>query len=183
MSLSTSGKVSLVSNAVALAAIGLLWSGFQASPPLPYAVHKMLHIVGVIVFMGNLIAGPVWVMLAFFAKDRAAMAFAARSVAAADIALTAPGIQLTVWNGVCLAAALGGAKAQPWIVESLFLLVVTSLLGVVVLYFQERFVEVAQGEDDAATFRALIQWSIWGTLVSVPFGLVGWLMVSKQSLF
>ena len=131
MKLSTSAAVSLASNAVALLATGLAWYGWPAAAPLPYAVHKLLYLVGVAVFMGNLIVGPVWLGFAYFAKDRAAIAFAARSIAAADIALTAPGVQLTVWNGVCLAAAMGGVRA----------------------------------------------------LVSVPFGLIAWLMVSKQALF
>jgi uncharacterized membrane protein len=181
--LSTSAKVSLVSNAVALLAVALAWWGWPASAPLPYAVHKTLHLVGVVVFMGNLIAGPVWFAFAFLADDRPAIAFAARSIAAADIVLTAPGIQLTVWNGVCLAAAMGGLRAQPWLVESVLLLVGTSLFAsLVVLPAQERFVEAAQGDDRARLLRAIVMWSLWGTLVSVPFAVIAWLMVSKQAL-
>jgi hypothetical protein len=29
----------------------------------------------------------------------------------------------------------------------------------------------------------MIGWSVWGSVVMVPFSLVGWLMVSKASLF
>lgn len=184
MKLSTSAKVSLASNAVALLATGLAWHGWPAAAPFPYAVHKLLHIVGVVVFMGNLIAGPVWLGFAFFAKDRAALAFVGRSIAAADIVLTMPGVQLTVWNGVCLAAAMGGIRAQPWLVESVLLLIGTSLFAsTVVLYFQERFVEASQSDDEGALLRPMLWWSLWGTVVSVPFTVIAWLMVSKQALF
>lgn len=184
MKLSTSARVSLASNAVALLAAGLAWYGWPAAPLWPYAVHKTLHLVGVVVFMGNLIAGPVWLGFAWYAKDRAALAFAARSIAAADIVITMPGIQLTVWNGVFLAAAMGGVRAQPWLVESVLLMVGTSLFAsTVVLYWQERFVEAAQGDDERALSRAMVQWSIWGTVVSVPFGVITWLMVSKHALW
>jgi uncharacterized membrane protein len=184
VTLSTSGKVSLASNAVALLALPVAWAGLPAMAPLPYSVHKLLHIVGVVTFMGNLIAGPVWLIFAYLTKDRATMAFAARALAAADIVLTAPGIQLAVWNGVCLAAAMGGARHQPWLVESFGLLVLTSLFSsTVVLYWQERFVKLAQGADRPAMFRAGLHWSVWGTAVSIPFALVAWLMVSKQAFF
>jgi uncharacterized membrane protein len=181
--LSTSGKISLVSNVVALSAAALGWWGWPAQPPLPYTLHKMLHILGVIIFMGNLIAGPVWVILAWSARDRAQLAFAARSLATADIALTTPGVQLAVWNGICLAGTWGGIQKQPWLVEAVALLLATSLVScTVVLYWQERFVERAQTDDDAGTQRALIHWGVWGTLVSVPFALIGWLMVSKAAM-
>lgn len=182
--LSTSAKVSIASNIAALCAVGLAWWGWPTTAPLPYSVHKLLHIVGVVIFMGNLVAGPVWIALAFSEREPGRLAFAARALALADVALTAPGVQLTAWNGVCLAASMGGAARNPWLVEALLLLVGTSLFScTVVLYWQERFIELAQRDAGPGTLRALIHWGIWGTAVSIPFGLIGWLMVSKQPLW
>jgi len=179
--LTTSAKVSIASNVIALGAVALSLAGVPAAPPLDYAVHKFLHLCGVVMFMGNLIAGPLWVALAWSSNDPKQLAISARALVTADIYLTAPGVQLAVWNGVCMVGALGGVGLHPWLKESLALLVVTSLLAcTVILYFQEQFYAAAQREDAAATRAALLRWGIWGTVISLPFTWIAWLMVAKR---
>lgn len=182
--LSTSAKVSIASNVLAFTAIGLSFNGFPGEPPLGYAAHKLMHIVGVVIFLGNLIAGPLWVAFAYFHADRRMLAFAATTLAAADIWLTVPGVQLTVWNGICLAPVFGGVRAQPWLLEAVGLVAVAAALALaIVLPIQERFVRACVAGDEPAIRRGLVQWSVWGTLVTVPFGLATWLMVAKAPLF
>jgi hypothetical protein len=78
---------------------------------------------------------------------------------------------------------MGGIRNQPWLVESMALLVCTSMVSMVlVLPWQERVVEAAQGDDREAKVKSLIQWSIWGSVVMIPLSVVAWLMVAKQSL-
>jgi hypothetical protein len=102
----------------------------------------------------------------------------------ADIWLTTPGVQLTLWNGLFLAAQLGGVRRQPWIAESVAWVVAASVLSVlVVLPWQERVVERAEAGDRDGARRALIGWSVSGTLLMLPFALVGWMMVSKTTIF
>ena len=178
-----SAKIALGSNLLAIGAVALAWANALGNPPLSYPLHKFLHVSGVVLFMGNLIAGPVWLWFARYADDGAHYPWAARMLSDADIWLTVPGVQLAVWNGAWLAAALGGAAQHPWLVESLVLLIISSIFSVVVvLPWQEALVEAAQGDDQHAAQRALIQWSIWGSVVMVPFSLVAWLMVSKDAL-
>ena len=184
MALSFSGKLSIASNVVALAAVGAAWHGWPSVAPLPYAVHKVLHVMGVIVFMGNLIAGPLWLWFSAYQDDGKHYAFAARMLDEADVWLTTPGVQLTVWNGICLAAALGGVQKHAWLVESMVWLVVSSLISVGLLIpMQHRLVAAAQAGEVSRARAALIQWSIWGTVVMVPFTAVGWLMVAKTPIF
>jgi uncharacterized membrane protein len=160
MVLSTSAKVSVGSNAAGLLVMALAWAGFPSEMPLPYAVHKVLHIVGVIIFMGNLIAGPLWIIFAYYEDGRRHFPFAVRTLVAADIWLTTPGLQLTIWNGLCLAAFFGGARTQPWLVESLGWLLLTSLWSLVlVLPWQERLLAAVEAGDETAQQRALIQWA------------------------
>ena len=176
-------KVSLASNALAWVAIALAWYGVPGVPPLPYTLHKFMHILGVVVFMGNMITGPMWLVLAYYSGDPKQLAFSAQALAKADMYLTAPGVQLAVWNGICMVGALGGVHKHPWLLESLGLLVATSLFScTVVLYWQERFVAAAVAEDAVGTRRALVQWGLWGTLIGVPFSWIAWLMVDKQAL-
>jgi uncharacterized membrane protein len=184
MKLSASAQVSIASNAVLWIAIALAWHGVPSSMLLSYEAHKLLHIVGVIIFAGNIIAGPVWLFVAFFSGDRAILAFAARALAAADIYLTMPGLQLAVWNGTALATVFGGVRAQPWLFEAVVLLAITSGVSLtIVLPVQERFVRLAQGDDIAAMKKTLYAWSVFGTLISLPLGLVLWDMIAKRPVF
>ncbi len=78
---------------------------------------------------------------------------------------------------------MGGVKAHPWLVESMVLLVATTIISpVLVLPWQERVVDAAQGDNQAAKVRSLVQWSIWGSAVMIPLTVVVWLMVTKQAL-
>ena len=152
--------------------------------PLDYGLHKFLHITGVVLFFGNLVVGPVWLMYAWFQEDRSHYGWAAKTLSDADMFLTVPGMQLTLWNGVFLAAGMGGIRQHPWLVESMVLLVLTSVLSVcVVLPWQERCVEAAQGEEPRAMVRSLVWWSVTGSAVMLPLTVVAWLMVTKQALF
>jgi uncharacterized membrane protein len=184
MSLSSSAKVSIVSNVVAVAALGFAWAGVPAAPPLGHAWHKVLHLTGVILFFGNMVVGPFWLAMAWATGDRAAFAFAVRTLVAADIWLTMPGVQLTVWNGVALAATFGGVRVQPWLVEALVLVVLTSALAVaVVLPAQEALARSCERDDRVAVVHSLWRWSVWGVVVSVPPSVVVYLMVTKQAFF
>jgi uncharacterized membrane protein len=181
---SRSAKVSIVSNVVLLVGLVAAWYGLPAAAPLPYTVHKLLHIVGVVIFMGNLVAGPLWLWLAYLQGDAALLKWAAVTLSEADVWLTTPGVQLTMWNGLWLAAAMGGVAGQPWLREAVVLVVIAAALSLgLVLPLQERMVARAAAGDRDGTRRAMIGWSVWGSVVMVPFSLVGWLMVSKASLF
>jgi hypothetical protein len=83
--------------------------------------------------------------------------------------LAMPGVQLTVWNGVCLARFYGGVQAQPWLVEAAGLVALTSLVAaLVVLPAQERLARACETNDAAEQTRALWRWSVSGTLVMLP---------------
>ncbi len=184
MNWSFSAKLSVASNLVAWVALALLYFGIPAAAPLDYNVHKALHILGVMLMMGNLIVGPVWLSTAWYSNDHARMAWAAKVLSDCDIWLTTPGMQLAIWNGICMAGVLGGVHKQAWLFESMALMLLTSLASItLVLYWQERLLTDAARGDRAATGKALVQWAIWGCAVGVPLTLVFWLMVAKQPLF
>ncbi len=182
-SLSTSAKVSIASNVIMLGIIGAASLGLAVPAPLPYSWHKFLHVLGVVTFMGNLIAGPLWVWFAWYEDDGRHFAFATRMLAAADIYLTMPGVQLTGWNGLWLAPTFGGVQANPWLVQSMVLLTVSSIFATVfVLPPQERLVAAAQVGDRDLAWRMLVRWSVVGTVVMLPFSVVAWLMVAKVAI-
>lgn len=181
--LSLSAKVSIASNAVVLLVVALLWADVAMLAPFSYNVHKALHLVGVMLMTGNLVVGPVWLALAWYSGDKEKLAWAADVVARCDIWLTAPGAQLALWNGAWMVGLLGGVHKHAWLEQSLWLLVLMAVFAVtVVLYWQEKLVAAAQAGDRQAIERPLVQWGIWGTAVSLPLGLVFWLMIAKDPL-
>jgi uncharacterized membrane protein len=181
--MSSSAKVSLVSQALVLVAVVVAWWMPPWSLVLPYEWHKVLHLTGVIVFFGNMVVGPLWVAFAWPAADRSHLGFALRTLLAADIWLTTPGVQLTVWNGLFLAGSMGGVRVHPWLAQSLVLVVITALLSVAaVLPAQERLARAAETNDEAALRAAIWRWALWGSLVMLPPSLIFFLMVSKRAL-
>jgi len=101
---------------------------------LPYHWHKILHIIGVVLFMGNMVVGPIWFIYAYFSKDKTLLKFAGRLLELTDIYLTIPGIALTVLNGLYLASVYGGTKNQPWLFYSMILLFVMWALSIPLIY-------------------------------------------------
>ncbi|MEE2959239.1 MAG: DUF2269 family protein [Myxococcota bacterium] len=184
MQFSKSAKITQVSNLITLVVVGVAWGyNWPQELALSYGLHKFLHITGVVLFFGNLIVGPLWVLFAWFLEGGRHLRFATQVLSNADICFTVPGIQLTLWNGIYLAASMGGIKSHGWLVEAMVLLIVTSLFSAfLVLPWQERLVASTMGTDFALMKRYLVRWSIWGTAVLVPITLVAWLMVVKQPL-
>lgn len=147
-----------------------------------YNWHKILHILGVIIFMGNMIVGPVWFLFAYYSKDKTLLKFANRLLQLTDLYLTIPGVALTVINGLCLASVFGGTKNQPWLFYSIILLFVMWALSIPLIYLQEKMYSTIDNEPDNDTKinKLLIRWGILGTIVMVPPTIVFYLMVVKS---
>ncbi len=185
MRISRSGIVSIVSNLAALALTTACWFGLRIPMFLPYTWHKILHIFGVIMMVGNVTVGPLWVIVAWRSRDAGLLRFAMQTLALADIWFTAPGVQLALINGLAMSSVFGGLRAQPWLAQSYMLLVALTILSpTTVLYCQERAVRIAEERDNGPRFtRALSMWSIWGTAIMVPIMMIFYLMVSKQRIW
>ena len=147
---------------------------------LPYHWHKILHIIGVILFMGNMIVGPIWFMYAYFSKDKALLKFAGKLLELTDIYLTVPGVALTVLNGLFLASVYGGTKHQPWLFYSIILLFVMWALSIPLIYLQEKMYQSLDKEVDIKIIDTLlIRWGILGTIVMIPPSVMFYLMIVK----
>ena len=81
--------------------LDLVWS---------YQTHKLLHILGVCMFIGNVFVGPIWLLKALQSKNKETIKFAFGMLLFTDIVITVPGIDLTVINGLFLSSVLGGVK-------------------------------------------------------------------------
>lgn len=149
---------------------------------LSYEWHKILHITGVILFMGNMIAGPIWFSYAYYSKSKELLKFAGRLLELTDVYLTIPGIALTVINGLFLASAFGGTQNQPWLFYSIVLLLVMWALSIPVIYLQEKLYSSIENDSGnrKEVNKLMIAWGIIGTLVMIPPGIIFYFMVVKH---
>ena len=163
-------------------------------PMYAYQWHRLLHIAGAVLFLGNIIVTAAWMLLAGHTRDRAVLAFASRSVVAADFLFTAPGIVLVLLNGLALASMRYGGWADfhqtSWILTALGLF---ALSGVVwagfLLRCQVRLVALS-GEAvragvpmPAEYFSVLRRWYFWGTIATLLPLVSLALMIYKPSLW
>lgn len=73
----------------------------------PYLLYKSLHLLGVILFMGNIIITGWWKVMADRTGNPSIIAFAQRQVTLTDFVFTAGGALLVLITGLANAAALG----------------------------------------------------------------------------
>lgn len=182
MKIKTVTKVSLINGAV-LALLTLAeFSGWIKFPLLlSYEWHKILHITGVVLFMGNMIAGPVWFSYAYYSKNTEIIKFGGRLMEITDLALTIPGMILTIINGLFLASVFGGSGNLPWLYYSIILLLTMWILSIPLIYIQEKLYSYIehQPENRRVINRWLAVWSIVGSIVMIPPSIIFYWMVVK----
>lgn len=159
------------------------------APLFPYAVHKVLHIFGAVIFLGNIIVTGVWMFLAERTQEVATLRFASKVVNWADVLFTAPGVLLLLANGLILATTWGGILGVSWITVALVLF---TLSGVVWAGFlipdQNRLIRLSANAQAGETlpkeyFQALHRWYFWGIVATVlPLISLG-LMVIKPKFW
>ncbi|MEK7434891.1 MAG: DUF2269 family protein [Cyanobacteriota bacterium] len=147
-----------------------------------YNTHKILHITGVVLFMGNMIVGPFWFLFAYYSKDKSILRFANKVLQLTDICFTIPGIFITIINGLCLASVFGGTKNQPWLFYSIILLFIMSGLSIPLIYIQEKLYNVIENEsaNEEKINKWLVIWGIIGTIVTIPATIIFYLMITKN---
>jgi uncharacterized membrane protein len=129
-----------------------------------------LHILGVVVFLGNIIVTAVWKGLADRTRDPRVVAYAQRLVTVTDIAFTATGAALIAVSGPVLADDLGGIGGQSWITWGFALFIASGVIWVAVLIpvqvLQARLARsFAGGGDIPARYWTLARvWNVFGTI-------------------
>ena len=168
--------------AVTGTAMGLL-GAFGYPMVLPYSWHKLLHIVGAVVFLGNIIVTGAWMALAEQTHDRKTLRFAAEAVNWADMFFTAPGVFLLLTNGFVMAIALNGLPKFHWVLAALALFTLSGIVWVVCLIpDQHRLIALAD-EGDASFGHVLHRWYFWGIVATILPLLSLVLMVVKPALW
>ncbi len=154
-----------------------------------YLWLKLLHVLAVVMFVGNIVTGVFWHKHALKTGDARLVAPAMDGVLRSDRLFTMPGVLLLIASGV-LASFLGGLHMlrTGWILWSIVLLAISGIVfGMRLTPLQRKMRDLAQAGaasgvfDRAAYDRLSRQWDFWGAVATLaPLGAVA-LMVLKPA--
>ncbi|NOT78485.1 MAG: DUF2269 domain-containing protein [Bacteriovoracaceae bacterium] len=166
--------------------IGLLFipisMGHNIPLPLPYLWHKWLHILGVLIFLGNIIITGIWMFAIEKSKNENFIKFAVIFVNWADVIFTGPGIILLFVNGILLSQSFGGLKTEHWIQVAVGLFILSGLIwNIFLIPIQNKLAIIAEDQSplNSDFFHYLKKWYLWGVIATVIPLLTMVLMVVK----
>ncbi|MFC4809318.1 DUF2269 family protein [Paenibacillus sp. GCM10023250] len=147
----------------------------------------LLHLLGVVVFVGNIVTAAFWKVRADIGKNPVAIHAAVKSVMAADYAFTLPGLLLIIVSGVLMASREHlPMHGMNWLTASLALFAVTGIIWLAVLIPLQRAMihhsaeGIQRGTVTEAYARASRQWAVFGISATLLPLVILYLMVSKS---
>jgi Predicted integral membrane protein len=153
-----------------------------------YLVMKTIHVLAVVLFLGNIIVGIFWKLHADRSGDPRIIAYTVAGIIRADRWFTMPAAILLVVFGFGAAGIGRVSLASPWIAWSIVLIVISALAFMFKLTpLQRRMLAVARaaadgGELDAATYARLSSsWALWGSVATIAPLIALVLMVFKPA--
>ncbi len=155
---------------------------------MTYFVLKSLHIVSVVLFLGNIITGVFWKIHADATGDLRARAQALDGLIKSDRVFTVPAVMLIIITGVALAMSMNlpilGTKWIGWA------LILFGISGVAFTAFvgplQKKLLANARaglaGAWNEAEYRAHSRsWGVWGAIATAAPLVALFLMVFKPT--
>jgi len=157
-----------------------------------YLLMKLLHVVAVIAFLGNITTGLFWHILAARTRDPRLLAHTVDGIIKSDRLFTIPGVVVIISTGIAMAVAGGFPLLRTgWILWTLALFGLSGLIFMAfVVPLQRQLLALALAQagsgprsfDYAGYHKVARRWEIWGgtALLTPAAGLV--LMVLKPAL-
>jgi uncharacterized membrane protein len=141
---------------------------------MSYNAWKTVHILGVVLFLGNIIVTAAWKTLANRTKNPPVVAYAQRLVTVTDIAFTATGAVLIIVAGQVMAREWGGVFGGPlWLTLGWSLFIASGVIWLALLVpievMQER---LARSFREAPSipdryWRLSRLWTVFGVIATV----------------
>jgi uncharacterized membrane protein len=151
-----------------------------------YAFLKTLHLIGVVILIGNVTITAYWKVLADRTSDARLIAHAQHGVTVADWIFTLAGIVLILVGGYGAAVVAGlSVTTSTWLIIGQLLFAVSGLIWLCVLVpIQIRQARSARsfGPKDVLPMqyrRDSRRWLIWGIAATVPLVAAIYVMVAK----
>jgi uncharacterized membrane protein len=157
---------------------------------LSHQAYLLLHILGIILFAGNVIVSATWVAVARKTGDRAVLFCASRAVTRGDWLLSLPGLLLILVPGIMAVEAWGGFGRTSWAEMALAVFVLICVIWIFLLHrYRRRMLHLTR---EAAELRIGLsnefgavakRWSIWNGIVTILLLYSLYLMVFKPHLW
>ena len=155
-----------------------------------YLWLKLVHVLAVVMFVGNIVTGVFWHKHAQKTRDARLLAHTMDGVIRSDRLFTMPGVLLILASGI-LAAIQGGYPmlGTPWILWTIVLFAVSGLVFMLRLGPLQRAMHkhaqagAASGAFDYVAYHRMARrWDFWGAVATLkPIAGLG-LMVLKPAL-
>lgn len=149
-----------------------------------YLIWKALHLVGVIVLLGNIIVTAWWKIMADRTKNPSVIAFAQRQVTLTDFVFTAPAALLIIVAGDAMAYGfMSNTWSIRWLIWGRGLFFAAGIIWLTVLIpTQIRQARLARTFDDSRPvpeeyWRLSSRWRLFGALaVVLPLLNIYWMV-------
>lgn len=146
-----------------------------------------LHLVGVVVFVGNIITAAFWKVRADLSKNPAVIYSTVKNVMLADYVFTLPGLVLIIVSGIVMAVqAKMPLSGLNWLTLSLILFAVTGVIWLAVLIPLQRGMIrqsaqcIESGNISKDYHQASRYWAIFGIAATLLPIVILYLMITKS---
>jgi uncharacterized membrane protein len=153
---------------------------------MDYELLKTLHVIGVILLLGNVTVTASWKAYADLSEDPVKIAFAVRAVVLADYLWTSSGIVLTMGAGYAMAHVAGIPLFEDgWMIWSQALFLAAGLMWMfLIVPSQIRMSRMSRafvaGEPVPwAYWRESRWWMLCGSIATVPLTAAVYVMIAK----
>ena len=135
-----------------------------------YNYLKLLHLIAVILFLGNIVTGLFWMTIAVKTKDLKIISHSIKGVIKSDRLFTIPGVIVIVAGGF-MAAIYGNIPIlrTGWIFWSLILFSISGIVfGWKVAPLQRKIYNLTSNRETAHDFnwpgfkKVYLEWETWG---------------------
>jgi len=154
---------------------------------MAYLIIKLIHVLFVVIFLGNITIGLFWKMFAEKTKDPDKIAFAFKGIIKADRYFTMPGvIGITLFG---IAGAMHGRipiLGTGWILWSIILFIISGIAFMAKLVpLQKKLAALASDKEKfnwEEYHKLSKQWDIWGYVALLTPWIATVLMVIKPNI-
>lgn len=152
-----------------------------------YLALKAVHVLAVVIFLGNITTGLFWHAHAWRTRDPRLLAHTVRGLIRTDRVFTIPSVLVLIGAGVS-AAIVGGFPMMRtgWILWTIVLFVISgAIFGTRVGPLQKQLHDIANAAAEGGTFdeasyaRLAAKWRAWGSIAVLAPSVGVALMVLK----
>ena len=167
--------------------IGAIVAIALSLPFYGYRWNLLMHILGAILFMGNIVVTATWVTIARRARHTEALRVAVRGIVATDTIFTMPGVLLLALNGGILGTPFFKQGAM-WLFISIGLFIIGGIVwGAALVPLQRRLSRLMKATPPSAAVPAevdtlLKRWFRWGGVATLLPLVALVLMVVKPAI-